>query len=211
MTSAPHRLALLVSGASGMALPRHLLGVLAAHPEVGEIHLVVSRGAAQVLAHEMGRTQTSAESLIEAAGVGDPDREKITIHRDSALDASIASGSYTLDGTIVLPCSSGTLGAIVSGVASTLVYRAAAVALKERWPLVLGFRETPYSVVHLENMRRAAYAGATLLPPIPAFYIGGPEEHGEETMERFLDHYCLRVLDRFGLREVEHGDLRWRE
>lgn len=210
MASTPRRLALLVSGASGMGLPRHLLGVLASHPEVGRIHMVVSRGAAQVLAHELGRTQTSADALIDAAEVSDTDREKIIVHRDSDLDAPIASGSYRLDGTVVLPCSSGTLGAVVSGVASTLVYRAAAVALKERWPLVLGFRETPYSIIHLENMRRAAYAGAVLLPPIPAFYIEGGNDE-ERSLGDFLDHYCLRILDRVDLREVEHTDLRWRE
>ncbi len=205
------RLALLVSGASGMRLPRHLLGVLAGHPEVGRIHLVVSRGAAQVLAHELGRDRTGAESLIEAAGLDEAGRGKVEIHRDSDLDAPIASGSYRLDGTIVLPCSAGTLGALVSGVATTLIYRAGAVALKERWPLVLGFRETPYSILHIENMRRITHAGAVVLPPIPAFYIGDERQFGDETFDRFLDHYCLRVLDRFGLREVEHTELRWKE
>lgn len=200
------RLALLVSGASGMLLPRHLLAVLAAHPEIGQIHLVVSRGAAQVLAHELGRDRTGAADLVEAAGVAGADREKIVIHRDSDLGAAIASGSYRLDGTVVLPCSAGTLGALATGIASTLVYRAGAVALKEGWPLVLGFRETPYSVLHVENMRRVLQAGAELLPPIPAFYIG-QEDEGDLT--RFLDHYALRVLDRFGIREVAHSELRW--
>lgn len=200
------RLALLVSGASGMLLPRHLLGVLAEHPEIGRIHLVVSRGAAQVLAHELGRDRTGAADLIAAAGIGDAGREKIAVHRDSDLGAAIASGSYRLDGTVILPCSAGTLGALAAGVASTLIYRAGAVALKEGWPLVLGFRETPYSLLHVENMRRLAQAGAELLPPIPAFYIG-QEDEGD--MTRFLDHYALRVLDRFGIREVEHSELRW--
>jgi 4-hydroxy-3-polyprenylbenzoate decarboxylase len=202
------RLALLVSGASGMLLPRHLLGVLAAHPEIGRLHLVVSRGAAQVLAHELGRDRTGADALVEAAGVSAEQRDKIVVHRDNELDAPIASGSYRLDGTVILPCSAGTLGALATGIASTLLYRAGAVALKERWPLVLGFRETPYSVLHIENMRRVAQAGAILLPPIPAFYIG---EEDEDDLRRFLDHYALRVLDRFGIREVEHTELRWRE
>ena len=68
-----------------------------------------------------------------------------------------------------------------------------------------GFRETPLNVVHLENMRRLAYAGATLLPPVPAFYIGGEE------FDRFLDHYALRVLDRLGLRVAGEPGLRWGE
>lgn len=191
-----------------MLLPRHLLGVLAAHPEIGRLHLVVSRGAAQVLAHELGRDRTGADALVEAAGVSAEQRDKIVVHRDNELDAPIASGSYRLDGTVILPCSAGTLGALATGIASTLLYRAGAVALKERWPLVLGFRETPYSVLHIENMRRVAQAGAILLPPIPAFYIG---EEDEDDLRRFLDHYALRVLDRFGIREVEHTELRWRE
>lgn len=203
-----HRLALLVTGASGMLLPRHLLGVLARHPEVERLHLVVSRGAAQVLSHELGRERTGAEALLDAAGLGAGGadaaaRGKVEIHRDGDLDAAISSGSYRLDGTVVLPCSASTLGALAAGTGSTLIHRAGAVALKEGWPLVLGFRETPLSVLHVENMRRLAHAGAVLLPPIPAFYIGG------EDMGRFLDHYALRVLDRVGLAEVAGGELRW--
>ena len=198
-----HRLALLVSGASGMLLPRHVLGRLAAHPEIERIHLVVSAGASQVLRHELGPEKTGAADLAEAA-VPDPVlRAKIVTHRDNELYAPVASGSYRLTGVAVLPCSAGTLGALATGSARTLVHRAGAVALKERWPLVLGFRETPYSLVHVENMRRLLYAGATLLPPVPAFYIGG------EDLGRFLDHYTLRVLDRFGIAEPGEPGLRW--
>jgi 4-hydroxy-3-polyprenylbenzoate decarboxylase len=199
----PHRLALLVSGASGMLLPRHVLGQLAAHPEIERIHLVVSAGASQVLRHELGPEKTGGADLVEAAGLGGAERAKVVVHRDNELDAPIASGSYRLTGTVVLPCSAGTLGALATGSARTLVHRAGAVALKERWPLVLGFRETPYSLVHVENMRRLLYAGAVILPPVPAFYIGG------EDLGRFLDHYALRILDRFGIAEPGEPGLRW--
>jgi 4-hydroxy-3-polyprenylbenzoate decarboxylase len=199
----PHRLALLVSGASGMLLPRHVLGRLAAHPEIERIHLVVSAGASQVLRHELGAERTGAGDLAEAAGLDDAARAKVVMHRDNELDAPIASGSYRLTGAVVLPCSAGTLGALASGSARTLVHRAGAVALKERWPLVLGFRETPYSLVHVENMRRLLYAGAVILPPVPAFYIGG------EDLGRFLDHYTLRILDRLGIAETGEPGLRW--
>jgi 4-hydroxy-3-polyprenylbenzoate decarboxylase len=201
----PHRIALLVSGASGMLLPRHMLGRLAEYPEIERIHLAVSAGASQVLRHELGPEKTGAEDLVEAAGLSPEGRGKIQVHRDNELDAPIASGSYRLTGTIVLPCSAGTLGALATGSARTLVHRAGAVALKESWPLVLGFRETPYSLVHVENMRRLLYAGAVLLPPVPAFYIGG------EDLGRFLDHYTLRVLDHFGIREPGAPGLRWGE
>jgi flavin prenyltransferase len=198
----PHRIAILVSGASGMLLPRHVLGRLAAHPEIERIHLVVSAGASQVLRHELGAEKTGARDLAEAAAQGAA-LEKIVVHRDNELDAPVASGSYRLTGTAILPCSAGTLGALATGSARTLVHRAGAVALKERWPLVLGFRETPYSLVHVENMRRLLFAGAVLLPPVPAFYIGG------EDIGRFLDHYTLRVLDSFGIREPGEPGLRW--
>jgi 4-hydroxy-3-polyprenylbenzoate decarboxylase len=188
-----HRVALLVSGASGMLLPRHVLGRLAAHPEIERIHLCVSAGASQVLRHELGPERTGASDLAAAAGLAAAALAKLRIHRDGELDAAIASGSYRLTGTAVLPCSAGTLGALATGSARTLVHRAGAVALKEGWPLVLGFRETPYSLVHVENMRRLLVAGATLMPPVPAFYIGG------EDLGRFLDHYTLRVLDHLGL------------
>lgn len=200
-----HRLALLVTGASGMLLPRHVLGRLAEHPEIERIHLVVSSGASQVLRHELGTEQTGAADLADAAGMSAAAREKVVLHRDNELDAPIASGSYRLTGTAVLPCSAGTLGALATGTARTLIHRAGAVALKESWPLVLGFRETPYSLIHLENMRRLHLAGATLLPPVPAFYIGG------EDIGRFLDHYTLRVLDRFGIAAPGEPGLRWGE
>lgn len=199
----PHRIALLVSGASGMLLPRHVLGRIAAHPEIETIHLAVSAGASQVLRHELGPEQTGAGDLADAAALSPEARGKVQVHRDNELDAPIASGSYRLTGTLVLPCSAGTLGALATGSARTLIHRAGAVALKERWPLVLGFRETPYSLVHIENMRRLIYAGAVLLPPVPAFYIGG------EDLGRFLDHYTLRLLDAFGIREPGEPGLRW--
>jgi 4-hydroxy-3-polyprenylbenzoate decarboxylase len=197
------RVALLVTGASGMQLPRHLLRVLAARPEVERVHLVVSAGASQVLKHELGETQTGAADLLAASGLSSEAAARVTVHRDSELDAGVASGSYRLDGTVILPCSAGTLGALATGSARTLIHRAGAVALKESWPLVLGFRETPLSVVHLENLRLLAYAGAVILPPLPAFYIGG------ESFGRFLDHYALRILDRLGIDEVGEEGLRW--
>ncbi len=203
MSDGPHRIALLVSGASGMLLPRHALGRLAAHPAIERIHLVVSAGASQVLRHELGAERMSAGDLAAAAGLDEAALAKVRIHRDNELDAPIASGSYRLTGSLVLPCSAGTLGALATGSARTLVHRAGAVALKESWPLVLGFRETPLSIVHVENMRRLLFAGATLLPPVPAFYIGGEE------IGRFLDHYVLRVLDRFGIPEPGEPGLRW--
>ncbi len=196
------KVAVLVSGASGMRLPVRLLRALGGRSEVERIHLVVSAGASQVLAHELGRERTGADDLLDAAGLDDAERERIVVHRDNEFDAPIASGSYPLDGSVVLPCSAATLGTLATGSGRTLIHRAGAVALKERWPLVIGFRETPFTALHLENLRHLTYAGAVVLPPIPAFYVGG------EDLDRFLDHYALRVLDQLGL-PPEDGELRW--
>ena len=116
----------------------------------------------------------------------------------SSLNASIG-----ISDAVMAEVSMIVFGALATGTARTLVHRAGAVALKEGWPLVLGFRETPLSIVHLENLRRLAYQGAVILPPMPAFYIGG------DSLDRFLDHYCLRVLDRLGLEASGDPSLRW--
>jgi 4-hydroxy-3-polyprenylbenzoate decarboxylase len=209
------RVALLVTGASGMRLPAHALHALAGNPEIEELHLVVSGGAAKVLAHESpggepGSVHSAGDAatrLLVAAGIDPGAAPKVRVHPNQQLDAEIASGSYRLDATIVLPCSSGTLGALAGGTAANLIHRAGLVALKERWPLVLGFRETPFNLLHIENMRRLVYAGATILPPIPAFYVGGDD------LGRFLDAYVLRLLDCAGIASGGLGDegegLRW--
>jgi 4-hydroxy-3-polyprenylbenzoate decarboxylase len=95
---------------------------------------------------------------------------------------------------IVIPCSGGTLGSIAHGISRDLLQRAADVCLKERRPLVLAFRESPYSLVHVENMRAATLAGAIVAPPTPAFYVRAP------SVERFLDAYCVRAARLLGLR-----------
>jgi len=206
------RLAVLVSGASGMLLPIHVLRRLVTLESVERVHLVVSQGAAKVLSHELATSEIPlAEralgppetTLLAATGMDRSALEKVVTHPDSALDAPIASGSYRLDGAMVLPCSSGTLGSLASGHASTLLLRAAAVALKEKWPLVLCFRETPLGLVHIENLRRLAFNGAVLLPPIPAFYVGGSD------LNRFLDAYTQRLLDCLGVPETLDESLRW--
>src|SRR6266852_4716957 len=109
------------------------------------------------------------------------------------IDPSIEKPSDWLASLSATRRAKGTLGSIANGISRDLVGRAAEVMLKERRPLLLAFRESPYSLVAIENMRRATSAGAVLIPPTPAFYIGAA------SMERFLDAYCIRAGRWLGL------------
>ena len=193
-----------------MQLPVHALGALVRQPTVERLHLVVSTGASRVLRHELpGPEREPADALLVAAGLAPDEQRKVRVHQNQELDAEIASGSYRLGATIVLPCSSGSLGALASGNASTLIHRAGLVALKERWPLLLGFRETPLALTHIENMRRLTYAGAVIVPPMPAFYAGLRTRTGVESLEHFLNAYVLRLMDLAGIAAEAGDDLRW--
>ncbi len=110
--------------------------------------------------------------------------------------APMASGSAPNDGMVVCPCSGGTLAAIAQGISENLIHRAADVQLKERRKLVLVPRETPLSLIHLDNMRRATKAGAVVLPAMPGFY------HGAKSLGDLVDFVVARICDQLG---VEHG------
>ncbi len=114
-------------------------------------------------------------------------------HAESDIGAAIASGSHPSHGMIVLPCSMGTLAAIATGLANGLIARAADVTLKERRPLLLCVRETPFNRIHLRNMTLAAEAGATIFPVIPAFY-NKPADSTEMARQ-----FVFRVLAHIGL------------
>jgi 4-hydroxy-3-polyprenylbenzoate decarboxylase len=118
---------------------------------------------------------------------------KIEIFPNKDVGASIASGSYSVDAMIVIPCSMNTLGAIANGVSEDLVARAADVMLKEGRKLVLCIRDTPFNRVHLENMLRALQAGAVIMPAVPAFY------HHPKTIDDLVTQYVCRVLAQIGL------------
>jgi 4-hydroxy-3-polyprenylbenzoate decarboxylase len=176
-----------VSGASGALLAKRFVEIALAVRGLSRLHLVLSEAAVEVARGEMDERIRSAEDWVGRLDAGAAARRRIELHDNSEVGASIASGSYPISGMIVIPCSAGTLGAIANGISRDLLQRAADVALKERRPLVLAFRESPYSLVHIENMRRAALAGAIVAPPSPAFYISEP------SVERLLDAYCRRV------------------
>lgn len=146
-----------------------------------ETHLVVSKWARATI-----RIETSYD-IDDVLGLA----SKVYSERDQA--AAISSGSFRTDGMIVVPCSMKTLAAIRTGYTDGLVARAADVVLKERRRLVLVARESPLNAIHLENMLALTHAGATVLPPMPAFY-----NHPETTAD-IVDHVVARILDQFGL------------
>jgi len=177
----PQRIVVGVTGASGARYAKRLLSLLAtspAHPEVG---CVLSKNARQVWSLECG---------------GDPEDLGIPIYGGDDYRAPFASGSAGWNAMVVIPCSMGTLGRIVHGTSDSLLTRAADVMLKERRLLILVPRETPLSVIHLENQLAAARAGALLLPASPSFY-GRPR-----TLDDAIDTVVARVLDHLG---VEHS------
>jgi flavin prenyltransferase len=182
-------LTVAITGASGAVLCQELLRALDADDRVQRVHFVASENSLRVIAEELGvsgRTNLLDKLLGNGSG-------KITQHSDSDIGASIASGSYPIGGMIILPCSMGTLATIANGLANSLITRAADVTLKERRPLLLCVRETPFNRIHLRNMTLAAEAGAVIFPVTPAFY-NKPVDSAEMARQ-----FVSRVLVHIGL------------
>ena len=174
------RLVIGVSGSSAPQLAWTTLQALHGHPEI-ETHLIVSRGADKTMEFEMAAKRSDFEALADVCY--DPED----------LGAAISSGSFQTIGMAVVPCSMKTLATIAAGTSTDLLTRAADVCLKERRRLVLVTRETPLSLIHIRNMETVTLAGATVLPPVAAFY------HQPETIEDLLNHAVGKLLDQFGI------------
>ena len=173
------RLVVGVTGASGAA---YGLRVLDACREMGiETHLVATRAAALTLKLEAG------------LGMAELNARAAVAYKLADVGAAIASGSFKTLGMIVAPCSVRTMSEIATGVTSTLLTRAADVTLKERRPLVMMVRETPFHLGHLRTMVRLAEMGAIIAPPLPAFYAK------PQTIAEMIDQSVGRTLDLFGL------------
>ncbi|MGH9367431.1 MAG: UbiX family flavin prenyltransferase [Thermoanaerobaculia bacterium] len=191
-----------VSGGSGAWLARRFVE-RALEARLSRLHLVFSEASLEVARNEIDPGIRTPSDWVSRLAAPRAKVRRIVLHPNEEVGAAIASGSYPVLGMIVIPCSGGTLGAIANGISRDLLQRAADVQLKERRPLVLAFRESPYSLVHIENMHRATRAGAIVAPPSPAFYVDSPD------MGRFLDAYCVRVAGLLGL-AIGGEDFRWK-
>ncbi|WP_250437583.1 UbiX family flavin prenyltransferase [Caballeronia sp. ATUFL_F2_KS9A] len=173
------RIAVGISGASGFTYGVRLLELLR---ELDiETHVTISRSALLTMQQETEHKLADVNALASFT------------YRCDDMAAAISSGSFSTLGMIVAPCSMKTLAEIAVGLSSSLISRAADVTLKERRPLVLLARETPYTLAHLRNMIAVTEMGGIVAPPVPAFYAR------PASLDEMIDHTLGRVLDLFGL------------
>ena len=203
----PQNLTVAATGASGAIFLRHLLLAVEHDERVQTVNFIASDSALRVMAEELGLKGRSnlVKRLLAASGGHTPGNiqlQKIQLQSNDDIGANIASGSYPADAMIVLPCSVGTLARIAHGDASHLIERAADVTLKEKRPLVLCVRETPLNKIHIRNMYRAADAGATIFPLIPAFY------YRPASLDDMAREFAYRVLAHLGLPQPQA--FRWK-
>ncbi|HTU43176.1 MAG TPA: UbiX family flavin prenyltransferase [Candidatus Aquilonibacter sp.] len=223
----PQNLTVATTGASGSVFLRQLLLALDRDPCVRTVNFIASDSALRVLAEELnirGRSnllgqilgdrrhpaRDAAKSLTR--NIAPPSSKfpavskfatsKFKEQSNADIGANVASGSYPSDAMIVIPCSVGTLARIANGIASHLIERAADVCLKEKRPLVLCVRETPLNKIHIRNMYRAADAGATIFPLIPAFY------YRPASLDEMAREFAYRVLAHLGLPQA--NAFRWK-
>jgi 4-hydroxy-3-polyprenylbenzoate decarboxylase len=189
-----------VTGASGALFARRTLQMLEGDARVAKVHLVISGSGLKLLRDELD-LDVSKSARIPAALAGGPAR-KTEYLLDSDIGACIASGSYPVDGMMVIPCTTGCLAQIAGGISSTLIERAADVCLKERRRVVLAVRDAPFNRIHLENMLRAQAAGAVIFPIIPSFY------HRPRTIDDLVTQFCCRVLAHLDLEQARQ--FRWK-
>jgi len=175
------RLIVALTGASGIIYGVRFLEVCR---ELGvETDLILSEAGKEILRMETGREPPEVERLASRS------------YGEDELTSPLSSGSHPSDGMVIVPCSMKTLACVANGVAGNLVTRAADVMLKQGKPLVLVPRETPLSLIHLENLVRVKRAGAVVLPACPAFY------HGPKGLPDLVDFVVGKILDVLG---VEH-------
>lgn len=187
---APQRFTVGLTGGSGSAYGVRLAEVLllAGH----EVHVAATAAAVRVLRHEAGVALDPARPDL-ASLWPEALRSRLRVHTIDAVDAAPASGTAGIRATILCPCSMGTLARVAHGFSSNLLERAADVAIKEGRTLVVVPRETPLSVVHLQNMLDLARLGVVVLPAMPGFY------HRPTRVQQLVDFVVGKILDRLGV------------
>jgi len=195
----PQNLTVATTGASGSLFLKHFLLAVERDSRVQTVNFIASDSALRVMAEELG---LRGRSNLVGQILGRKSSRKIHQQANADIGANIASGSYPADAMVVIPCSMGTLARIANGIASQLIERAADVCLKEKRPLVLCVRETPLNKIHIRNMYRAADAGATVFPLIPAFYFR------PTSLDALASEFAYRVLAHIGL--VQPDAYRWK-
>ncbi|WP_430610347.1 UbiX family flavin prenyltransferase [Enterococcus sp. DIV0876] len=178
-----------ISGASGTTYAIDLIKKLNANPSV-ETHGVISTWAKQNLKLESDMGLHELEDLLDYH------------YAINDLGATIASGSFLVDGMVIVPASMKTVAAVSMGYSDNLIARAADVTLKEQRKLIIVPRETPLSTIHLENLTRLSRLGVQIIPPIPAFY------NHPETIADLVDHQTMKIMDALGIENDSDG--RWK-
>lgn len=186
------RLVVGVTGASGALYAVRFLKRAVEH--FREVYTIYTDQAIQVLQTELD-LQVTRETLSSETLLGEPNERLILLDLKNFFTPP-ASGSFRHDGMVIIPCSMGTLGRIANGASDDLITRAADVCLKEKRPLIVVPRETPYNLVQLRNMVQLAEAGAIILPANPSFY-GKPK-----TIEDLVDTILARVLQLLGVEQA---------
>ena len=189
------RIIIAVTGASGAAYAQRVLSLLAAAE--CEIHLIISKLGRRLINDELGFPASDLEALTN----GRP--EFVQVHNDGDVGSAPASGSFVHDGMAIIPCSANTLGRIAGGMTENLVQRAAACTLKERRKLVICHRETPLSLIEIENMAAVTRAGGIIAPMNPGFYLK------PKSIDDLVDFMAARILDVLGDRH--ELDVHWDE
>jgi flavin prenyltransferase len=181
MEKTKRRIIVAITGASGAIYGVRLLERLRDLPV--ETHLIATKWARVTIEHETGRSFAEVKQLADH------------FYAENDQAAAVSSGSFLTDGMVIAPCSTKTLAAIANGFAYNLVCRAADVVLKERRRLVLVVRETPLHATHLRNMLTLTEMGATVAPPVPAFYAlpQSIDDIVDQTVERLLDQFDFQL------------------
>jgi 4-hydroxy-3-polyprenylbenzoate decarboxylase len=188
-TAAGSDVVLGMTGASGAPYAVELLRTLTRAGRV--VHLTISPSGAQVLKMETGIDVSLKR--FDPAVFGDLGAARVVYHHHEDFTAGIASGSFLTAGMVVAPCSMSTLGSVAHGVTTNLITRAADVHLKERRTLILVPRETPLSLIHLENMAAVTRSGAVVLPAMPGWY------HRPRSLDDLIRFVVGRICDQLGV------------